>query len=673
MRCLTNTRPDLMLEKNVCYTLLLALTTLLIACGAEETINEAGNTPASEATQAHQQAVARSLPLKNPASFDHAQRGFITSRPQLEITDANGTLIWSQKQYEFIDGDAPSTVNPSLWRQAKLNNLHGLFKVTDGVYQLRGFDLANMTLIEGKSGWIVVDPLTTPDTARAALGLANETLGARPVSAVLITHSHIDHFGGILGVLTPDQQHDPNFPIYAPSGFLEEATSENIIAGLAMGRRASYMYGRQLPIDSRGHIGSGLGKQPAYGQFGILPPTRIIEAPFEQHEIDGVPVEFQLVSGSEAPAEFTFYLPEQKAFCGAELVSHTLHNLYTLRGAKVRDALKWSNYIDAASRRYSSAEVYFGSHHWPVWGNESVMAFLEQQRDTYKYLHDQTVRLMNVGKTPDEIAEQITLPASLSGNFSTRGYYGSIRHNVRAIYQHYLGWYDANPATLNPLPKTESAARYVSLMGGASQVMEAAKAAADTGDYRWAAELLDKLVFAEPENTEARHRLAVVYDQLGYQAESAPWRDSYLSAAYELRHGAPETGFDIRLMENILMHTPLARFFDSMAVRLNGPEAEDTHLRVRLNFPDQHAVYLLEVKNAVLHHHNLAPDTPETVAIDATLTITKPLFVKLSIGEAGLTDLLLDDTVHLKGSKLAMIRFLTLFDRPDGTFNIVTP
>lgn len=652
---------------------LISLICGLCACGADDHSPAGGLTPASSSTLVHQKQVELSLPLSDMADFEDAKRGLLASVPHLEIHDGQGNPVWSQKQYEFIEGDAPDTVNPSLWRQEQLNNIHGLFQVTEGVYQVRGFDLANMTLIEGKTGWIIVDPLTTPETARAALALANKSLGAHPVSAVVITHSHIDHFGGILGVLTREQQQDSTFPIYAPEGFLEEATSENILVGLAMGRRAGFMYGRDLPVNPQGHIGSGLGKQPAYGEFGLLPPNRLITAPAETQTIDGIHFDFQLVNGSEAPAEFTFYLPEKNAFCGAELVSHNLHNLYTLRGAKVRDALRWSNYIDEAMHRFPQAEIYFGSHHWPVWGQEQVADFLEQQRDTYKYLHDQTVRLMNEGLRPDEIAEQITLPPSLQKGFANRGYYGTVRHNVRAIYQFYLGWYDGNPANLNPLPKTDSSPRYIELMGGADKVIKAAKSAEGQGDYRWAAELLDKLVFAEPDNRDARQLLAAVYDQLGYQAESAPWRDNYLTAAQELRQGAPEKALNLSMMKNILLNTPLSRFFDSMAVRLNGEKAEKAHLRIVFQFPDQTEYHLLEVKNAVLHHQPLSQEEADAVQSNAELRITKPLFVKLSIGQAGLTDLLTSDELTLSGSKLDLIHFFSLFDRPKGDFSIVSP
>ncbi|MGB5313551.1 MAG: MBL fold metallo-hydrolase, partial [Polyangiales bacterium] len=388
----------------------------------------AGNTAPSSQTTSNNAAVAASLPLADQQDFDDARRGLVASDPDLRVMGSAGTPIWDMPAYGFVDGDAPASVNPSLWRQAKLNNIHGLFKVTEGIHQLRGHDLANMTLIDGDTGWIVVDPLTSEETARAALAFARQHLGDKAVSAIIFTHSHVDHFGGVLGIVSAEEVAQRSIPIIAPVGFLDEATSENIIAGITMGRRSLYMYGPRLPRGERGHVGSGLGKGPAFGTVGILPPTTIISETPTRMTVDGVKLVFQNAPGSEAPAEHTFYLPDRKAFCGAEVVSHNMHNLYTLRGAKVRDALKWAGYIDEIIELFGEAEVYFGSHHWPIWGNARIIDFLEKQRDMYKYIHDQTLRLALLGYTPREIAETIELPEALQQSFPNRGYYGTVRH-----------------------------------------------------------------------------------------------------------------------------------------------------------------------------------------------------------------------------------------------------
>ena len=646
---------------------------LVVSCDKpvprEPTADEYGFTAPTAATIEANRDVLEALDFSNRQDFENASRGLVAADPDLRVLAGDGSVVWNLPANAFIDGEAPSSVNPSLWRQARLNNMHGLFKVTEGVYQLRGYDLSNMTLIEGKSGWIVVDPLTARETAAAAFAFARRHLPQRPIVAMIFTHSHIDHFGGVLGVLTGEGVTAQDIRIIAPEGFMEEATSENVIAGTAMSRRAMFMYGKQLPRSERGHVDSGLGISPAFGSFGLLQPTEIIDRTPQALVIDGIEFVFQNAPGSEAPAELTFYLPHVKAFNGAEVTSHNLHNLYTLRGAKVRDALLWSHYIDESIQLFGEAEVYLASHHWPIWGNQQIIDFLEVQRDTYKYIHDQTVRLFNQGLTPGEIAEVIELPASLQADFHNRGYYGTLRHNARAVYQNYLGWYDGNPAHLNPLPPTEAGQRYVALAGGADALLEKARAAYEQAEYRWAAELLNHLVFADAGDTDARALLAACYDQLGYQAESGPWRDVYLSAAFELRHGPPEQGMNIAAMGDVLRQTPVRRFFDSMAVRLNGPDAEGVDLSVNFVFTDLGESYLLDIGNAVLHHRPSSPDTPA----DATLRLTHELFLSMLTGQAGLKALLLSDDIELEGSTLDLLKFFSLLDRPDGRFDIVTP
>jgi alkyl sulfatase BDS1-like metallo-beta-lactamase superfamily hydrolase len=628
-----------------------------------------GHTAPTEATIVANRSVLEEINFGDQRDFEDATRGLIASDPALRVVSATGSVVWDLPANAFVEGNAPASVNPSLWRQARLNNIHGLFEVTDGIYQLRGYDLSNMTLIEGDTGWIVVDPLTAGETAAAAFAFARKHLGDRPIVAMVFTHSHIDHFGGALGVLRSEGVQAENMRVIAPEGFVEEATSENVIAGTAMSRRAMFMYGKRLARSERGHVDSGLGISPAFGSFGLLIPTEIIDRTPQKLTIDGVEFIFQNAPGSEAPAELTFYLPHVRAFNGAEVTSHNLHNLYTLRGAKVRDALAWSRYIDESIELFGEAEIYLASHHWPVWGNARIIDFLEVQRDTYKYIHDQSVRLFNQGLTPGEIAEVMELPDSLQKDFHNRGYYGTLRHNARAVYQNYLGWYDGNPAHLDPLPPVEAGLRYVELAGGVEGLLKKAQEAYDQADYRWAAELLNHLVFADPESMEARSLLAASYDQLGYQAESGPWRDVYLTAAFELRHGPPAQGFNIAAMTDVLRQTPVRRFFDSMAVRLNGPEAAGAELSVNFVFTDLGESYLLDIGNAVLHHHPSDPDT----AADATLKLTHEVFLAMLTGRAGLKDLILSDEVELRGSKLDLLKFFSLLDKPDGRFNIVTP
>jgi alkyl sulfatase BDS1-like metallo-beta-lactamase superfamily hydrolase len=648
-------------------------TLLLAACGdrpaGDSSADSQGHTAPTAATIAANRSVAAELDLEDKQDFEDARRGFIASDPELVVRGPAGETIWDLPANGFITGPAPDSVNPSLWRQARLNNIHGLFRVADGLYQLRGFDLSNMTLIEGRTGWIVVDPLTARETAAAAIAFARRHLPEKPIVAMIFTHSHIDHFGGVQGVLTAAEIASGEIRIIAPEGFMEEAVSENIIAGPAMGRRAMLMYGKSIARSERGHVDTGLGIAPAFGSHGLLEPTEIIDRTPQRLEIDGIEFIFQNAPGSEAPAELTFYLPQLKAFNGAELTSHQMHNVYTLRGAKVRDALRWSNAIDESIGLFGEAEIYLASHQWPIWGNDRIIRFLEEQRDMYKFIHDQTVRHFNAGLTPREIAEQIELPEMLNSHFHNRGYYGTARHNSKAVYQHYLGWYDGNPANLDPLPPAESGKRYVQLAGGADAMLEQARQAFEEADYRWVAELLNHLVFADPSNRQAKALLAASYDQLGYQAESGPWRDVYLSAAYELRHGAPEQGLNIAAMESILSRTPVQRFFDSMAVRLKGEDAEGVQLSVNIVFTDLGESYLLSVSNSVLQHDPSAADADA----DATLRLTHPMFVRLLIGQAGLKDLLLSEEAKLEGSKLDLAKFFSLLDKPQGKFNIVTP
>ena len=656
---------------------LIALALVALAAGCSRTTGEPAATAADTdgfsaptAITAAANAAARAESGRDdPESLADAQRGLVAGADSVLVTSDSGRVIWDARSFAFLTGDAPASVHPSLWRSAGLNNIRGLFKVTDGIWQLRGFDIANLTLIEGKTGWIVVDALTSTETASAAMAFAERQLGRRPVTGVVFTHSHADHFGGALGVLSAADAARRHVPIVAPDGFLEEATSENVLMGNAMSRRAMYQFGNLLPRSIRGTVDAGIGKALAVGHIGVLAPTVLVTHTPQDVEIDGVRFTFMNAPASEAPAELMFYLPERHALCAAELVSHSMHNLYTLRGSKVRDALKWAGYIDDALQRFPAADVLFGVHAWPVWGRARVSALMATQRDVYRYTHDQAVRLTNAGSTPGEVADGVTLPGGLQRDLASRGYYGTVRHNSRAIYQHYIGWFDAVPAHLDPLPPEQSAPRYIALMGGADHVVAAARGSYDKGEYRWVAELLTQVIFAEPAHTAARALLADSYDQLGYQSESAIWRNFYLSGAYELRHGAARRGVDRSLLTDMLNETPVERFLEAMAGNLNGPKAEGSTLMVNLVFRDLGKSYVLGIENAVLHFRQ----APPSAAANATLTLTRPLFVRMMIGQAGAKDLLLGSEVSIKGSRIDLVRFFALFDKPSPTFNIVEP
>jgi alkyl sulfatase BDS1-like metallo-beta-lactamase superfamily hydrolase len=654
---------------------LLSALLLLPACGedpvqtlASSAADDSKHVEPTPATASANAAVLARLPFEDQTDFEDARRGLLAQREDPVIRDAEGKEVWNLARFDFQTGDAPDSVHPSLWRQARLNRIHGLFEVTDRIYQVRGYDLANMTLIAGETGWIVIDPLTTKETAQAAFALASEHLGSRPVKAVIYTHSHIDHFGGAGGVLS-DADVAAGVPVIAPEGFVVEAISENVLAGTAMSRRASYMFGFLLHRGARGHVDSGLGKASTPGTFTLVKPTEIVRETGHERTVDGVRMVFQNTPGAEAPAEMMIYLPEWKALCGAENVSHVLHNLYTLRGAKVRDALRWSGYIDEAIALFGEAEVLFASHHWPTWGNQRIVDYLKKQRDAYKYLHDQTLRLANHGLTPIEIAEQLELPPSLARNFATRGYYGTVSHNSKAVYQHYFGWFDGNPANLHPLPPAEASVRYVEFMGGADAVVEKARASYARADYRWVAMVLNHVVFAEPSHRAARDLLADTYDQLGYQSESGPWRDFYLTGANELRHGVGTLPFETTSQPEVVRAMPSGLFFDALAVRLNGPKAAESDVVLNFVFTDIGETHVVEIENGVLHHRQREARTDA----DATLKISRAAWNEIASGATTLPQQLLAGEVDVDGSRLALIGFFGLLDEFEPAFEIVAP
>ncbi len=644
-----------------------ALTVLAAACGRDTGVGGA-TSEAERATVDANARMAASLKLDEPQAFEDAARGLI-ARPTGQVKSAEGAVLVDFDAFAFLQGAAPATVNPSLWRQAQLNANIGLFKVADGIHQLRGFDISNMTLIDGRTGWIVVDPLTARESAAAAIAFARQHLGDKPVSAIIFTHSHADHFGGVLGVTSAQDAAERKLPIVAPEGFMEEATSENVMVGTAMGRRSGFQFGKDLPRNAKGFVDAGLGKGVAYGTFGILPPNVLVGADTVEMTLDGVGFVFHNTPNTEAPAEMTFEIPALKAYCGAEILAQTMHNLLPVRGAKVRDSLGWAGYLDDALGRLDGIEIYFASHNWPIWGRERIAQHITAQRDMYKYTHDQTVRLINAGYTMSEIAEQVKLPASLQSTFGARGYYGDLRHNARAVYQFYIGHYDGNPAHLDPLPPETTAPRYLQLMGGKAGVLEAAQAAYDSGDFRWAAELLNHVMFAETGNAPAKDLLARTYEQMAYMSEASTWRNSYLTAAAELRNGPPKKGLDRTRFFEVLLHTPTERFLDAMAAALNGPDAAGKDLKINLVLTDKQESHVLWIEHAVLHHKK----APPAGDADATLALTHEMFVRIVSGAAGAKDLLLSDDVKVTGSRVDLGRFFGLLDKAPGTFAIVTP
>ncbi len=625
--------------------------------------------PATEHTQRHQAHVLESLPFEDRQSFDDAQRGFIATLEPLTLRkDGTGRVTYDLSTFGFLDGPAPDTVNPSLWRQAQLNAHHtGLYEVVPGLYQVRSFDIANMTLIRGDRGWVIIDPLTSAESSAAALALANEHLGERPVTGVIHTHSHADHFAGVLGVVSQDQVASGEVPVIAPLNFVEESLSENVLAGNVMNRRATYMYGNLLRPGPQGFVTTGLGAALSMGSTGFVVPTDIVRETGETREIDGVRFEFQMTMGTEAPSEFVFYLPQFDALCMSEITSHHLHNVYTPRGAQVRDALAWAAQINESIDLFGHRlAVQFASHHWPIWGRERAVEYLAKQRDLYKFIHDQTLRLANTGYTKEEIAEQVQLPASLDQAFYNRGYYGSVHHNSRAVYVKYLGYFDGNPATLHPLPPSDAGARYVEFMGGADAVCEKARGSFDAGDYRWAAEVLNHVVLSNPEHVDARALLADTLEQMGYQAESAPWRNFYLCGALELREGLPE-GAAFNASEGIAQGMPVAQLFELMAVRLL-PEQADAPLHINIALTDEQP-WQMSIEHAVL---NAYPDRQHP-SPHVTLRSSALDFKRLMLGLADAQQLLVDGALTIEGDAMVLAGLPAKFTTFSRRFPIVTP
>ncbi len=683
-----------MLKKS---TILISLFALSLASTRAQQKFTRNPKPASSFTIANYYDVRDSSHLNFNSKKDYldAHAGLLASWPGLRINDAgSGLPAWNMAAFGFLDAkdaqQAPFTVNPSLWRQARLNYIPGIFKIADSLYQARGFGLANSTFIQGKTGWILIDPLESSVTARAAFDSLLSVLTSKniphtnKISAVIFTHSHIDHYGGILGIR---DYLLANAGIYAPAGFLDHAISENTIAGNVMGRRATYMYGSLLQADTVRMVDAGLGKRIASGKSGILANTVSINNGIlhpARLTIDSIAVECWSTPGAEAPSEMMFYFPSFKAICASEEVTHTMHNVYSLRGAKVRDALAWSKFIDSTLDRYGNvARVIFASHHWPVTGSSDIKRLLVAQRDLYRYMHDQSMRMANQGNTPLVIAQKITLPESLDTVWANRGYYGTLSHNSKSVYNYYLGWFDGNPANLNPLPPQAAAAKYVEFTGGAAATLGKAFTSFSNGEYRWAAMVLNHLVFANPDYTEARLLLADTYEQLGYQAESAPWRNFYLTGAQELRFKNETTALAKNNVypENEVMNTmPLDQYLDFMAIHLV-PDLKTNYnfnFNIRFNNPgaDTSTMIVSLENNAI--HYKILKEVPAAVKYDATIYLPQDTMNVIITrgpvtGKKSMLDAVAKGVATIRGDADKWYRFIGMLEEFKFWFNIVAP
>ncbi len=623
--------------------------------------------PASAATVAAQQAVAATLPQEDGRDAAFAAQGFLASASDPVIRDAAGKPVWNVAAYDWVQGTAPASVNPSLWREVGLLKQHGLFAVADGVWQVRGFDVSNMTVIRGQTGWVLVDPLTTKETAAAALALVNAQLGARPVSAVIYSHSHADHFGGVRGVIAEADVAAGKVSVIAPAHFIEEAASENILAGAAMGRRAQYQFGGGLVPGAQGQMGSGIGLGVSSGTITLIAPTDTIARTGETRVVDGVPLEFQMVSGSEAPSELNVYLPGPKVLLSAEMSTCSLHNILTPRGAKVRDTRAWAGYLDEALHLYGGrSDAVISSHCWPRFGRAEASRMLASQRDNYRLLHDQTLRLMNKGESPAEIAEELVQPAAIAADWFNHGYYGTFSHNAKAVYQFYLGWYDAVPANLNPWPAVEHAKRLVGAIGGPAKVLAQAKATMKAGDYRWSSELLSAAVFADPANKAARAALADSYEQQGYQAESAIWRNQFLAAANELRNGRISSATSSQ-SQDMIAAVPTQLLLDSVATRIDPAKLAGRHMAINLVMPERG-----ETAGVELTGTSMVTRMGSASAAAATLTgprrmLLGLLFLKLPLAQLEAAGL------KVEGDRAGVEAWLAALDPMPGAFNIAEP
>ena len=632
------------MKKKTALILISIILFTLSACGTQsetDMVAELGlNAEIKDATQHTVEvnsALYSKLDFEDTSEYENATKGLIAAPETLELKDADGNIVWSQKAYSFVDNyeKAPDTVNPSLWENTKNNHAYGLFEVVEGIYQVRGYDMANLTVIEGETGWIVFDPLMGVECSAAAMQLVNDNLGERPIKAVIISHSHVDHYGGIAGVISNEKAADMNLsideqlasgkiPIIVPEGFEKHAVEENVYAGKAMGRRANYQYGVMLDPSETGKLAIGIGMGQSTGTGSYISPTYEVKETGESLVIDGIEMEFQLTPGTEAPSEMNTWFPQFKALWVAENCTGTLHNLYTLRGAQIRDGSAWAKYIMETISLYGSeAEVTFQSHNWPHWGNETVNKYLMDNASIYQFINDQTLTYINQGYTADEISNMIRLPEELEKVWYTRQYYGTLKHNSQAVYQKYMGWYDANPVHLDPLEPTESAKKWVEYLGDTDEVLRKAKADFDKGEYRWVAEVTNVLVYADPENEAARFLCADALEQLGYQSESGIWRNAYLSASLELREGN-QAGNVVQAKGGAMIQkmTP-EMIFRYMGIILDKYAVEKENIVFNITVSDLNEKYVLNFRNGVLLVQN------GTLSDDADVSVTCPRAVLL--------------------------------------------
>lgn len=621
----------MMRKKIIAWILAVLMTVSMTACGqrtsapigeTEDAVDlttelglNAEEKDATEYTLQVNSAVYSLLDFTDTSEYENATRNLIDAPEVLELTDAEGNVVWSQEAYSFLEDyeKAPDTVNPSLWENTRNNHAYGLFEVCEGIYQVRGYDMSNLTVVKGDTGWILFDPLMSVECSQAAMQLIEKNLGSYPVKAVIISHPHADHFGGILGVMTAEEAADSSLsiqeqlasgkiPVIVPEGFAEHAIAENVYAGKAMTRRANYQYGVLLEPGVTGTLAQGIGMGQSTGTVSFLMPTYEITATGERLTIDGVEMEFQMTPGTEAPAEMNTWFPQFNALWLAENCTGTLHNLYTLRGAQVRDGAAWAGYITEAITRYGEeAEVVFQSHNWPHWGNETVTEYMTNTAAIYKFINDQTLTYINQGYTSNEISNMIELPEPLEKVWYTRQYYGTLSHNSKAVYQKYMGWYDANPVNLNPLTPSESAKKWVEYLGNVDEVLRMAKADFDAGEYQWVAEVTNVIIYADPTNETARLLCADALEQLGYQSESGPWRNAYLTAALELRHGNQAMNVtQTKGGANILMQMTSTMFFDYMAIMMDKYALESYDFMINVTLPNMGEQHVLHIKNGVL-------------------------------------------------------------------------
>jgi alkyl sulfatase BDS1-like metallo-beta-lactamase superfamily hydrolase len=626
---------------------------------------------ASEFTTLANRQFLGQMPVEDGLDFEEARRGFLGTWPESCIRDQAGKVVWDWSPYQFLaDELAPASANPSLWRQARLNMIHGLFKVCDRIYQVRGFDIANMTIIEGDTGLIVIDPLTTVDVARAALQLYFMHRPKSDIRCLIYTHSHADHYGGVKAVIHQDDVDAGRIVVIAPAGFLEEAVSENVIAGPAMLRRAAYQFGPLLTPGVAGQIDAGLGKVTARGGVTLIAPTQVIEEEVEHHTIDGVEIVFQLTPQTEAPAEMHMYYPQFKALNTAENVTHLMHNLLPIRGAQVRNSLAWSKAIDHALEHYGQeAQLILAQHHWPKFGNARVKAILTKQRDLYRYMHDQAVRHMNLGLTAVEIAETVKLPSSLADEFHLRGYYGALIHNLKAVYQRYLGWYDGNPANLNALPPQPYAQKLVEYMGGVEAILPKLRTDYANGHYRWVAQMANHVVFADPTHQEARTLCASAFEQLAFQAEASTWRNAYLQGAKELRDGLPSLPLRAMASGDIVKSMTVEMVFDTLAIRVNPEKAQGKHVIINWIFEDTGVRFALNLENCALTYQK----DRQRAHADASIFLKRGSLSQVLMKQTSFAEASAQGEIRIEGDSAKLMELMSVLDESRVMFAIVEP